>query len=72
MRTDPANNGANSRGTARHDSAIVAGRSLKLESEVLERAHAPPPSAPRATGQRPAQTAAADPLDEPPDTLPVW
>ena len=33
----------------------------------------PPPSTPSATGQRPAQTAAAEPLDEPPETRPgVW
>uniref|UniRef100_A0A0A9CE47 Uncharacterized protein n=1 Tax=Arundo donax TaxID=35708 RepID=A0A0A9CE47_ARUDO len=29
----------------------------------------PPPSTPRATGQRPAQTTAAEPLEEPPETL---
>jgi hypothetical protein len=31
----------------------------------------PPPSTPSATGQSPAQTTAADPLDEPPATLPT-
>lgn len=31
----------------------------------------PPPSTPRATGHSPAQTAAADPLEEPPATLPA-
>lgn len=29
----------------------------------------PPPSTPRATGHSPAQTTAADPLDEPPEIL---
>ena len=31
--------------------------------------HLPPPSTPSATGQRPAQTTAAEPLEEPPATL---
>lgn len=31
----------------------------------------PPPSTPRATGHNPAETTAADPLEEPPVTLPV-
>jgi len=33
--------------------------------------HVPPPSTPRATGQRPAQTTAAEPLEDPPAILPA-
>jgi hypothetical protein len=39
---------------------------VAAEARGDQHAHAPPPSTPSATGQRPAQTTAAEPLEEPP------
>jgi len=61
-------------GTSTHG-GIVQRRCKLKEKKILRRTawpqHVPPPSTPRATGQRPAQTTAAEPLEEPPAILPA-
>jgi len=64
-----AQNGTSSSVTYHSDPAATTERKKLKEARVL--LLLPPPSAPRATGQSPAQTAAADPPEEPPETLPT-